>query len=144
MSVHQGDTELNRIRVDHVGGLPRPAWLRGVQLRFEEGTLSAEELEAEQRRAVGAIIARQEELGLPIVTDGEFTRHNFQESFGGAVSGFDATPARYARRADVEPAAAEAAPTADSDAVPTVRAPSGMSEPGPRFCTGARSSSGCA
>jgi 5-methyltetrahydropteroyltriglutamate--homocysteine methyltransferase len=129
MNVHQGDTELSRIRVDHVGGLPRPAWLRDVQARFEEGTVGAEQLEAEQRRAVGAVIAKQEELKLPIVTDGEFTRHNFQESFGGAVAGFDATPARYARR--VEPEPAEAARTPDSDAVPTVRAPSGMSEPGP-------------
>ncbi len=129
MNAHHGDTELNRIRVDHVGGLPRPVWLREIQARFEDGTVSAEELEAEQRRAVGAVIAKQEELKLPIVTDGEFTRHNFQESFGGAVAGFDATPARYARRTESEPT--QAARTPDSDAVPTLRAPSGMGEPGP-------------
>ncbi|MBV9578176.1 MAG: cobalamin-independent methionine synthase II family protein [Chloroflexi bacterium] len=126
MSTHQRDTKLDHIRVDHVGGLPRPAWLRDIQARFDDGGVSAEELEAEQRRAVGAVIARQEELGLPIVTDGEFTRHNFQESFGGAVTGFDATPARYARR--IETGQAQ---TPDGDAVPTVRAPSGMNEPGP-------------
>src|SRR6516165_3663909 len=94
MNVDKRDTELNRIRVDHVGGLPRPAWLRDVQARYEEGNVSAEELEAAQRQAVGAVIGKQEELGLPILTDGEFTRHNFQESFGGAVTGFDAPPAR--------------------------------------------------
>jgi 5-methyltetrahydropteroyltriglutamate--homocysteine methyltransferase len=130
MNVDKRDTELNRIRVDHVGGLPRPAWLRDVQARYEEGNVSAEELEAAQRQAVGAVIGKQEELGLPILTDGEFTRHNFQESFGGAVTGFDAPPARYARRPASAPAP-QAARTTDSDAVPTVRAPSGMSEPGP-------------
>jgi 5-methyltetrahydropteroyltriglutamate--homocysteine methyltransferase len=129
VNAHQGDPELNRIRVDHVGGLPRPAWLRDIQVRFEDGTLSVEELEAEQRRAVGVVIAKQEELRLPVVTDGEFTRHNFQESFGGAVAGFDATPARYARRAESGPS--QSIRPTDSDAVPTVRAPSGMSEPGP-------------
>jgi len=35
------------------------------------------------------VIRRQEDVGLPIVTDGEFRRRNFQESFGNAVSGYD-------------------------------------------------------
>jgi 5-methyltetrahydropteroyltriglutamate--homocysteine methyltransferase len=129
MNAQQSGASLKRIRVDHVGSLPRPAWLREIQARYEEGKVSAEELEAEQRRAIGAVLAKQQEIGLPVVTDGEFTRHNFQESFGGAVSGFDAPPARYAQPALQEPVVA--APAAGGEALPTVRAPSGMSEPGP-------------
>jgi methionine synthase II (cobalamin-independent) len=35
------------------------------------------------------VIQKQEEHGLPVVTDGEFRRHNFQESFSECVTGFD-------------------------------------------------------
>ena len=31
----------------------------------------------------------QEQIGLEVVTDGEFRRLNFQDSFGEAVSGYD-------------------------------------------------------
>ena len=48
------------------------------------------------------MIAKQEEIGLPVVTDGELRRLNFQESFGASVSGFD-VPA--AAQADYRPSA---------------------------------------
>ena len=35
------------------------------------------------------IIEKQESHGFPVVTDGEFRRHSFQESFSECVTGFD-------------------------------------------------------
>jgi 5-methyltetrahydropteroyltriglutamate--homocysteine methyltransferase len=80
---------LNAIRVDHIGSLVRPAKLREVFARFDRKQADPEELRQAQDEAIRNVIASQEAHGLPIVTDGEFRRHNFQESFSEAVSGFD-------------------------------------------------------
>ena len=40
--------------------------------------------------AIRESVKGQERVGLPVVTDGELRRRNFQESFGKAVEGFDA------------------------------------------------------
>jgi 5-methyltetrahydropteroyltriglutamate--homocysteine methyltransferase len=88
---------LSRIRIDHVGSLVRPAKLKEVFTRYDHGHASAEELAIAQDEAIRDVIRRQEAHGLPVVTDGEFRRHNFQESFSEAVSGFDvpADTSRY-------------------------------------------------
>jgi 5-methyltetrahydropteroyltriglutamate--homocysteine methyltransferase len=80
---------LNTIRVDHIGSLVRPAKLRGIFARFDRKQAGLEELRQAQDEAIRNVIASQEAHGLPVVTDGEFRRHNFQESFSEAVSGFD-------------------------------------------------------
>ena len=84
---------LSRIRTDHTGGLRHPHWLREVYARYGEGEASEAELRAAQDRAVGEVIRRQEDLGFPVVNDGELRRiGGFQDSFGGAITGFDAIP----------------------------------------------------
>lgn len=93
-------SDLKTIRTDHTGALRRPEWLNDLYERAGEGNASQDEVSAGQQRAVREVIERQEALGLPVVTDGEFCRiGGFQESFGGAVSGFDAQPYVYQRRA---------------------------------------------
>jgi 5-methyltetrahydropteroyltriglutamate--homocysteine methyltransferase len=82
-------TSLDTIRVDHIGSLVRPAKLREVLARFDRGQASREELTAAQDDAIRAVIEGQAAHGLPVVTDGEFRRHNFQESFSQCVTGFD-------------------------------------------------------
>ena len=42
-----------------------------------------------QDAAIREVIQKQEAHGFPVVTDGEFRRHNFQESFSQCVTGFD-------------------------------------------------------
>ena len=42
-----------------------------------------------QDAAIRDVIQQQEAHGFPIVTDGEFRRHSFQESFSECVTGFD-------------------------------------------------------
>jgi 5-methyltetrahydropteroyltriglutamate--homocysteine methyltransferase len=81
--------DLRRVRIDHIGSLVRPAELKEVFARFDRKQAGSEELRRAQDDAIRNVIARQEAHGLPVVTDGEFRRHNFQESFSEAVSGFD-------------------------------------------------------
>lgn len=121
-------TDLDLLRADHVGGLPRPAWLRDRQAEFQRGEISAARLAEDHRTAVAALVRRQEDIGLGVLTDGEITRRNFQESFGGAVTGYDAKPYEYPR-APVRPAMRK--DRGDPESLPSVRAPSGMPSDGP-------------
>lgn len=95
----QTQSDLRTARSDHTGALRRPDWLLELYARLGEGAATQEEVAAAQERAVEEVIRKQEAIGLPVVTDGEYCRiGGFQESFGGAVSGFDALPYVYRRR----------------------------------------------
>ncbi len=56
--------------------------------KIEIGTLR--EIEDQEIRQA---VRLQEHLGLAVVTDGEFRRLNFQDSFGASVAGYDAAKA---------------------------------------------------
>jgi 5-methyltetrahydropteroyltriglutamate--homocysteine methyltransferase len=79
---------LARIRVDHVGSLLRPEGLKAAFMRHALGQLSPEELRDRQDAAIRDVVARQEAHGLPVVTDGEYRRLNWQVSFS-EVEGWD-------------------------------------------------------
>jgi 5-methyltetrahydropteroyltriglutamate--homocysteine methyltransferase len=83
------NNDLNTIRIDHIGSLVRPANLREVFRRFDRGQVSRDEMAKAQDEAVRDVIEKQEKHGFPVVTDGEFRRHNFQESFSECVTGFE-------------------------------------------------------
>ena len=80
---------LDRIRTDVVGSLLRPARWKEARLAFETGKMSAEDFARVELDCVRRHIALQERIGLDVVTDGELSRLNFQDSFGLAVSGYD-------------------------------------------------------
>ncbi len=82
-------SSLAALRIDQVGGLVGPADLREATRRFEAGEIGADALRAAEDAAIEAVLRRQEEIGLPILSDGELRRKNFQESFALAVSGYD-------------------------------------------------------
>jgi 5-methyltetrahydropteroyltriglutamate--homocysteine methyltransferase len=82
--------ELVNIRNDVVGSLLRPPHLKQARVEYDEGNLSLEELRQTEDREIRRAIHFQEELGLAVVTDGEYRRLNFQDSFGESVSGYDA------------------------------------------------------
>src|SRR5262249_59684645 len=84
--------DLNTLRVDQVGSLVVPAGVVEASERHLRGDVSASDLLAIEDSAIQDVIRKQEQVGLPIITDGEFRRRNFQDSFGNAVSGYD-TPA---------------------------------------------------
>jgi 5-methyltetrahydropteroyltriglutamate--homocysteine methyltransferase len=82
--------ELASIRNDVVGSLLRPARLKEARVSYDDGRLSADELRAIEDQCIRDAVQVQEEAGLAIVTDGEYRRLNFQDSFGESVTGFDA------------------------------------------------------
>jgi 5-methyltetrahydropteroyltriglutamate--homocysteine methyltransferase len=77
-----------RLRIDQVGSLLRPANLRNVYARHGRGAASDAALREAQDDAIHAVLLQQEARGLPVLTDGEFRRLNFQDSFVESVSGF--------------------------------------------------------
>ena len=76
------------MRVDHVGSLLRPEWLKQAFRDHALGALDAGALREAQDRAIREVVAKQEAIGLPVVTDGEFRRLNWQVSFS-EVAGWD-------------------------------------------------------
>jgi 5-methyltetrahydropteroyltriglutamate--homocysteine methyltransferase len=61
-------------RVEHVGSLLRPQFLRDAREAYAQGELTPAGLKAAEDRAVREVVALQEELGLPVVNDGEMWR----------------------------------------------------------------------
>jgi 5-methyltetrahydropteroyltriglutamate--homocysteine methyltransferase len=82
--------DLARVRNDVVGSLLRPAPLKEARARFDEGRISQQELRHIEDEGIRAAVALQEQIGLAVVTDGEYRRLNFQDSFGESVAGYDA------------------------------------------------------
>lgn len=82
--------ELAKIRNDVVGSLLRPANLKAARQQYDEGKLTLEQLHALEDQAIGDAVKLQEDIGLSVVTDGEYRRLNFQDSFGESVTGYDA------------------------------------------------------
>lgn len=79
---------LSTLRVDHVGSLLRPESLKQAFRDHALGKLDAGALRAAQDEAIREVVAREESVGLPVVTDGEFRRLNWQVSFS-EVAGWD-------------------------------------------------------
>src|SRR4051794_12550459 len=88
-------------RVDQIGSLVRPSELVTAFAQFDRGEIDAATLTRAQDEAIRAILQKQEEIRFPILVDGEFRRQGFQDSFGQAVSGFEA------RRTDSQRSAEE-------------------------------------
>src|SRR5262245_53963869 len=61
-------------RADHVGSLLRPAVLKEARRKHAEGALDLAGLKAAEDREIERIVAKQEELGLRGITDGELRR----------------------------------------------------------------------
>jgi 5-methyltetrahydropteroyltriglutamate--homocysteine methyltransferase len=68
----------------------RPAHLKQAYARRDEGKITEDELGQIEDEAIRQAVRLQEEVGLDVITDGEFRRLNFQDSFAASVSGFDA------------------------------------------------------
>ncbi len=96
-------SDLRTIRTDVVGSLLRPAAVIEARKRFDEGQIDAAELRAIEDDAVRGAVRLQESIGLDVVSDGEMRRLNFQDSFGAAVEGYDASASTlqaYTRRVE--------------------------------------------
>jgi len=68
-------------RADHVGSLIRPDALIKARERAEKKEISDAELKPIQQAAIREVVRMQEELGLKVVTDGEYNRHSWHRDF---------------------------------------------------------------
>src|SRR5438105_14364543 len=68
-------------RADHVGSLIRPDALIAARKAADDGTIPANELQRIQQAAIREVVALQEDIGLRLVTDGEFNRFSWQRDF---------------------------------------------------------------
>jgi 5-methyltetrahydropteroyltriglutamate--homocysteine methyltransferase len=82
---------LDLLRADQVGSLLRPAELLEVYARHGRGEADDAELSAAQDAAIRRAVERQLAVGIPVVTDGEYRRLNFQDSFAASVEGYAAS-----------------------------------------------------
>ena len=85
-TIHSRD--LGRMRVDQVGSLLRPPFLKEAFVKHEQGLLDDAALRTAQDKAIREVVAQQEGHHLPIVTDGEYRRINFMASFA-EVAGYE-------------------------------------------------------
>ncbi len=77
-------------RADHVGSFLRSPELLEARRTYAD---DPERLRALEDRHILRVLARQEELGFELCTDGELRRRNFMSDFTDAVEGFDLTGA---------------------------------------------------
>ena len=71
-------------RAEHIGSLIRPPELLRARAQHAAGTLDHAGLRAIEDAAIRGVVKLQEELGLQVVTDGEFRRGTYSDSFTSA------------------------------------------------------------
>jgi methionine synthase II (cobalamin-independent) len=76
-------------RADHVGSILRSAPLKEAREKCEKGQITAGDLDAVEDEEIPKIIARQEELGLKLATDGEYRRSWWHFDFYGLLDGVE-------------------------------------------------------
>lgn len=74
------------IRADHIGSFLRPTDI--IEARHQ-GDTGSEHLRELEDRAVLRVLDQQRELGLDVLSDGEFRRNGFMGDLTAAVDGFD-------------------------------------------------------
>ena len=76
-------------RADHVGSLLRNSAVKQARHRFhDEKAISREELAAVEDEAIREAIKLQQDVGLPVVTDGEIRRSFWHYDFMAELDGF--------------------------------------------------------
>jgi 5-methyltetrahydropteroyltriglutamate--homocysteine methyltransferase len=82
-------------RAEVVGSLLRPRRLKDAGRALAEGRLLPEAFEAALDAEIGRAIARQEDIGLKVVTDGEFARPSWFGFFIEGLDGFRLAPSHF-------------------------------------------------
>jgi 5-methyltetrahydropteroyltriglutamate--homocysteine methyltransferase len=85
-------------RADHVGSLIRPDALLAARRQAANDELPQSELLRIQHAAIRDVVRLQEELGLKLVTDGEFNRQSWQRDFLLRIDNVATMPSRLTVR----------------------------------------------
>jgi 5-methyltetrahydropteroyltriglutamate--homocysteine methyltransferase len=76
-------------RADHVGSLLRTAPLKEARAKHAKGEIDAAALKVIENREIEKIVKKQEEVGLKLVTDGEFRRSWWHFDFYKGLKGVE-------------------------------------------------------
>ena len=76
-------------RADHVGSILRSAPLKEAREKAAKAEITATQLKAVEDREIPIIIAKQEEIGLQLATDGEYRRSWWHFDFFGMLDGVE-------------------------------------------------------
>src|SRR5499433_1876159 len=68
-------------RAEHIGSLLRPPALLDAREKHAAGKLTHEELRASEDEAIRNVVQLQVDVGLKVITDGEFRRGTYSDSF---------------------------------------------------------------
>lgn len=82
-------TKTAPFRAEHVGSFLRPERLHEARRDFKAGSIDAAALREVENEEIKRIVDKQIELGLDVVTDGEFRRTWFHLDFMEHVNGFE-------------------------------------------------------
>ncbi len=99
-------------RADHIGSLLRPQSLRQAFREHAAGRMADAEFAKVQDIAIRDVVALQEQVGLSVVTDGEFRRGSYWGRFVERMDGFVIKPADFKFRNDAGEEVAFTAPYA--------------------------------
>ena len=101
-------------RADHVGSLLRPPALRQAFRRHAAKDIGDEEFARLQDGCIRDVVALQQDVGLQVVTDGEFRRGSYWGRFVERTHGFEIKPASFKFRNDAGHEVEFTAPYANS------------------------------
>ena len=82
-------------RADHVGSLLRPKTINDAFKNYKAGSITREEVIAIEDVAIKEVIKLQQDVGLQVVTDGEFRRASYWSTFVERVDGLDISDSRF-------------------------------------------------
>ena len=74
-------------KYDIVGSFLRPDYLKKARKDYSEGKINKEELKNIEDKAIIELIEKQKNIGLPVITDGEFRRSSWHLDFMWAFNG---------------------------------------------------------
>jgi len=77
-----------RYRAEQIGSLLRPPQLLQYRAQYAESHLPLEELRSREDEAIEAALAKQRQIGIDILTDGEMRRGSWLTDMADAVEGF--------------------------------------------------------
>ena len=75
-------------RADHVGSLLRPAELLQAREDFSQQRITEAQLKEIEDRAVEMVLDMQRKVGIDVLTDGEYRRHDWVGDFTTSVDGY--------------------------------------------------------